>query len=155
MSPDEVLRQFAQSTEDDLGHLLAGASRAINTELMTRVAAAGHPGIRPSHVAVFAGLEPGGSQITSLAQHAGLSRQALSAQVREVESLGYVTTSPDPRDRRGIRVELTELGVQFCLAVIAISLDITSEVKEKWGTKALEDTRARLRSLANGTPSAE
>jgi DNA-binding MarR family transcriptional regulator len=147
LSPDEVLREFARATDTDLGRLLTGASRALNAEVMARLAAAGHPMIRPSHVAVFAGLEPGGSQIVSLAQHAGLSRQALSALVREVESLGYVKSSPDPGDRRAVRVELTETGVNFCLSAIEIAGDLTREIEERWGTAALADTKDRLRSL--------
>jgi len=149
ISPDEVLREFATATDTDIGRLLAKASHAINTRLMARLAESGHPPIRPSHLAVFAGLEPGGSQITSLAHHAGLSRQALSALVREVEALGYVQTSPDPEDRRAVRVELTDLGVSFCLSAIAISREITHDIEERWGTDALDETRARLRSIGS------
>ena len=149
MSPDDVLRELAKVTGTDLGRLLANASRSMNVELMTRLAASGHPLVRPSHLAVFGGLEPGGSQITSLAQHAGVSRQALSSLVREVESLGYVRTSPDPADRRAVRVELTDAGVQFCLSAIAISTEMTREIEERWGSGALEETRERLRSLAS------
>ena len=58
MSPDDVLRELAKVTDTDLGRLLASASRWVNTELMTRLAAAGHPLVRPSHIAVFAGLSP-------------------------------------------------------------------------------------------------
>ena len=152
ITPDEVLREFARSTDADLGRLLASASHAINTALMTRLARAGHSAIRPSHVAVFTGLEPGGTQISTLAQRAGISRQALSAVVREVEALGYVRTSPDPHDRRAVRVELTDTGVAFCLAAIEISRELTREVGERWGAEALDETRSRLRSLAGDPP---
>jgi len=148
LSPDDVLRELAKVTQTDLGRILATASRSINTELMTRLAAAGHPLVRPSHIAVFAGLEPGGSQITSLAQHAGVSRQALSALVKEVEALGYVRSSPDPGDRRAVRVVLTDSGVEFCLAAIAISTEITAEIQERWGSAALDEMRERLRSIS-------
>ena len=148
MSPDEVLREFAQASDTDVGRLLAGASRAVNADLMSRLAAAGHPLIRPSHVAVFAGLQPGGSQISALAHAAGVSRQALSALVREVEALGYIRTSPDPDDRRAVLVELTDAGVEFCVAAIQISRDITREFERTWGGDALEQMRERLRSIA-------
>jgi DNA-binding MarR family transcriptional regulator len=148
LSPDDVLRELARITDTDIGRLLANASRTLNTELMTRLAASGHPLIRPSHMAVFAGLEPGGSQITSLAHHAGVSRQALSALVREVEKLGYVRTAPDPDDGRAVRVELTDEGVQLCLAAISISTEITREIQERWGSTALDETRDRLRSIS-------
>jgi DNA-binding MarR family transcriptional regulator len=144
-----VLREFARATSTDLGRVLADASRAINGRLMQRLAEIGHPLIRPSHLAVFAGLEPGGSQITALAHHAGLSRQALSALVREVEALGYVHTTPDPGDRRAVRVALTETGVRFCLDAIEISAELTREVERRWGTEALDDIRSRLRSLTD------
>lgn len=149
MSPDDVLRELAKVTDTDLGRLLANASRSMNTELMRRLADAGHPQVRPSHLAVFAGMEPGGSQITALAQHAGVSRQALSSLVREVEALGYVRTSPDPADRRAVRVELTEAGVKFCLSAIEISTLMTREVEDRWGASALNETRERLRFLAS------
>ena len=148
MSPDEVLREFARATDTDVGRLLAGASRAVNAELMSRLAAAGHPLIRPSHIAVFAGLQPGGSQISALAHAAGVSRQALSALVREVEALGYVRTSPDPDDRRAVLVDLTDAGVAFCVAAIEISREITREFERSWGPDALEQLRERLRSIA-------
>ena len=150
MSPDEILREFARASGTDVGRLLAGASRAVNADLMSRLAAAGHPLIRPSHVAVFAGLQPGGSQISALAHAAGVSRQALSALVREVETLGYIRTSPDPDDRRAVLVELTDAGVEFCVAAIQISRDITREFERSWGSDALEQMRERLRSIAGG-----
>jgi DNA-binding MarR family transcriptional regulator len=151
LSPDDVLRELARVTRTDLGRLVANASRAMNIELMRRLAGAGHPLVRPSHLAVFAGLEPGGSQITALAQHAGVSRQALSSLVREVESLGYVRTSPDPADRRAVRVELTDVGVAFCLSAIDISTEMTREIERVWGSTALDETRERLRFLASAT----
>jgi DNA-binding MarR family transcriptional regulator len=149
LSPDDVLRELAKVTGTDLGQLVANASRSMNTELMRRLADAGHAQVRPSHLAVFGGMEPGGSQITALAQHAGVSRQALSSLVREVESLGYVRTSPDPADRRAVRVELTDAGVRFCLAAIEISTRMTREIEDRWGSAAVDEMRERLRSLSS------
>ena len=77
-----------------------------------------------------------------------MSRQALSALVKEVEGLGYVRTSPDPGDRRAVRVVLTDSGVEFCLAAIAISTEITAEIEERWGSAALDEMRERLRSIS-------
>src|SRR3954462_11083424 len=102
----------------------------MNAELMRRLADAGHAQVRPSHLAVFAGMEPGGSQITALAQHAGVSRQALSSLVREVEAIGYVRTSPDPAGRRAAAVDLTDSGSRFCLPAIDISTRMTREIED-------------------------
>jgi DNA-binding MarR family transcriptional regulator len=144
---DDVLAELARTGRDDLGRLLTAASRAINTELMTRLAASGHPLIRPSHLAVFTGLAAGGSQISALAAHAGLTRQALSAVVREVEALGYVRTSPDPGDRRAVLIELTDLGIAMCRTAIQISREITAEFEQRWGADTLRDLRDHLAQI--------
>lgn len=141
---DDVLAELARAGRDDLGRLLNAAARAINIELMTRLAAAGHPLIRPSHLTVFTGLAAGGVQITALAAHAGLTRQALSSLVREVEGLGYVRTSPDPTDRRAVHVELTDLGIALCRTAIEISRELTAEFEQRWGAAALRELRERL-----------
>lgn len=149
MSPDDVLREFAEATADDLGHLVTAASRWLNAELMRRLAG-DHPLIRPSHLAVFAGLEPGGSTITALAQHAGISRQAISALVREIEGLGYLSTSADPDDGRAIRVHLTEDGAALCRTAIEASRSLTAEYSARWGDEVLDEVRARLRDIPGG-----
>ena len=148
MDADEVLRELAEASKSDLGHHLTTASRAVNTEVMARLAAHGHPNVRLSHMAVFAGMQPGGSQITTLARYAGLSRQALSALVREVEALGYVRSAPDALDGRAVRVELTDAGVALCRTAIQVSAEITAAFEERWGRDVVDDLRERLREIA-------
>jgi DNA-binding MarR family transcriptional regulator len=149
---DDVLAELARTGRDDLGRLLTAASRAINAELMTRLAASGHPLIRPAHLPVFTGLAAGGRQISELAAHAGLTRQALSSVVREVEALGYVRTLPDPADRRAVLIELTDLGIAMCRTAITISREITAEFVQRWGADAVQQLRDRLEQIpAPGT----
>jgi DNA-binding MarR family transcriptional regulator len=146
-SDDDVLRDLAAAAGDDLVQLVARAARATTADLFGRLAAAGYADIRLSHLPVFTGLEPGGSQITELAQRAGLSRQAMSVLVREVEAIGYIRLLPDPQDRRALRVELTAHGVAFCRAVIAASRELTEQLTRRWGAEAVGALRDRLGEL--------
>jgi len=155
MSNDDVVRDFQTAAVDNLGRLLDAASTAVNAELMVRLAAAGFMSIRPAHVSVFAGLQPGGIQITALAAHAGMSRQAMSVLVREVESLGYLRVTADPTDRRALRVELTELGERFCRAAIDISAQINAQFEQLWTPAELAALRTRLREAAATFSAAE
>ncbi|MEO6532321.1 MAG: MarR family winged helix-turn-helix transcriptional regulator [Pseudolysinimonas sp.] len=144
---DDVLRAFTELARTDLGRLLAEASASVNAELMRRLAAGGYEDVRPSQIPVFAGLTPGGTRISSLAQTAGMSRQAMSMLVREVERLGYISTSPDPSDHRGTLVRLTERGVAFCREAMAVSSGLTDDFAGRLGGAGLDELRAQLRRV--------
>src|ERR1700710_3057274 len=92
---DDILREFAESTSTDLGRLLQGAAAAMSTAVLARVAAQGYPDIRGSHVGAFASLDMDGTHISVMASRVGVSRQAMGAVVRELEALGYLSTSRD------------------------------------------------------------
>jgi DNA-binding MarR family transcriptional regulator len=106
-----------------LTHLL------VSRRVSEGVAAAGHP-VKPSYGAVFAQIGPDGSRLTDLARGAEMSPQSMGELVDELEGLGYVVRTPDPRDRRAKRIVLTESG-QRCSAagrdsVAALEREITS-----------------------------
>jgi DNA-binding MarR family transcriptional regulator len=146
---EESIARFAAGAADDLGRLLMSAASAVSGATLAALASEGHPGIHPSHVALFAHIDPGGTSITALAERAGVSRQAMSVVVRELEPLGYVATSPDPQDRRATRVTLTALGARFCEDATATSDRITREWAVSLGDQGIDDLRAVLRLLAS------
>src|SRR5579885_1202213 len=96
--------------ERDLPLLFAALHAAANANVVRRIAAAGHPDLRPTHGYVFQHLIPGPSRITELADKLGMTLQGASKLVIELERLGYVTRRPDPADGRNRIVELTERG---------------------------------------------
>lgn len=145
---DDVLHEFAHAASNDLGRLLQSAAISMNTAVLAQVAAEGHEKIRPSHLAVFAGLDVGGTHISVLAARAGISRQAMGVVVREVEGLGYVRTTPDATDRRATIVQLTDQGVAFCRQAIDISKQWNSEVERLLGGPASDQLREQLRTLS-------
>lgn len=145
---EDALDAFTELRHDDLGLLLTGAATAMTRRALAEVAATGHPLVRASHVAVFMGLEASGTNISTLAERAGISRQAMAALVKEVVQIGYVTTRPDAVDRRAVRVELTDAGARFCRDVAAVSRRLTAQWEARFGTERLESLRAQLRDLA-------
>jgi DNA-binding MarR family transcriptional regulator len=145
---EDALDELAELRGDDLGMLLMSAASAISRRALAEVAAEGHPLVRGSHFAVFAGLEASGTNISTLAERAGVSRQAMAALVKEVEQIGYVTTRPDDDDRRAVRVELTESGARFCRDVAAVSRKLTARWEAEFGAERLKVLRSQLRDLA-------
>jgi DNA-binding MarR family transcriptional regulator len=146
---EDALDEFAGLRRDDLGKLLLDAASAITALALAELAAHGHPLVHGSHIAVFSGLEPAGTNISTLADRAGVSRQAMAALVKEVEHLGYVTTRPDPDDRRAVRVELTADGARFCRDAAAVSRRITARWESTFGADRLELLRSQLRDLGS------
>lgn len=90
--------------------LLLRAADAIVQELVTRLAAAGYPDIRPADHHVFEHLDPGGTRITVLAARAQMTHQSMSELISGLEARGYLERQPDPTDRRARLVQLTPRG---------------------------------------------
>lgn len=69
--------------------------------------------ISASGLSLLDRLATGGAQrITDLATQEGISQPAMTSLVNRLEERGWARRTADPDDRRAIRVELTELGIE-------------------------------------------
>src|ERR1700730_14612078 len=87
--------------QTNLGRLLIRGYRVINLNLLDGLRSAGDPQLRFGHFTVLTNLDlsPGTRQV-SIAERAGVTKQAIGPIVRELEAMGYVRTQPDPKDGR-------------------------------------------------------
>lgn len=150
----DALREFAAASAGGVAQLLARASAMTMAVLVQRLAELGHSSVRLAHAAVFSGLDPEGTRITDLAARAGISRQAMSMLVRDLEASGYVRSHPDPSDRRAIIVELDRRGAEYCRAAVVASAELDTAVEEAIGRAELERVREALRAVIGGAASA-
>jgi len=97
-------------TAIDLPTLVSLAATAANTHLLDQLHKAGFDGIRVSHGYVIQHLVEGEPTIGELADRLGVTQQAVSKTVAELESLGYVSRRMDAGDSRIRRVTLSERG---------------------------------------------
>lgn len=123
------------------------AASIVTTAALSELAAQGHPAIRVSHVPVFVHIDPEGTAISALAERSGVSRQAMSMTVRDLESLGYVVTAPSTTDRRTTLVSLTERGAQLCDDATRISAELAARWSEELGESALPQLRRHLHAI--------
>jgi DNA-binding MarR family transcriptional regulator len=96
--------------EEDLTLLFAALNAATNADVVRRIAAAGHPDLRPAHGYVFQHLIVGPTRVTELAEKLGMTMQGASKLVVDLERLGYVERRTDPNDGRNRIVSLTARG---------------------------------------------
>lgn len=76
-----------------------------------RSAGASRPNaLRAAHTQVFESLDPEGTRLTTLAERAQMSHQAMGELVDEMIRLGYLERLPDPADRRARLIRPSERG---------------------------------------------
>ncbi len=126
-----------------IGALLRLPYESLAEWLYGELAAAGHPGVRRAHSAVFRHIAPGGSRLTDLAERAGMAKQSMAYLVDGLIAAGYLATAPDPSDGRARLVRLTESGREVQETLIRLSAAAEAECAQAMGAAEY----ARLREL--------
>ncbi|MFC4120016.1 MarR family winged helix-turn-helix transcriptional regulator [Nonomuraea zeae] len=138
-------RSGAHGRQDEpdvpLPTLLTQAKDIAIGRLHERLADEGFEGIRYVHGAVFRFVDAEGSRLTTLAERAGLTKQAIGELVSELEEHGYVERVPDAGDRRAKIIRLTDQGAAAQLAAGRILADI----ERRWSRHLGGDQVALLR----------
>jgi DNA-binding MarR family transcriptional regulator len=133
---------------DDVGFLLALASRRWNEILERRFAAAGFADVRASYGALLVPLfEEDGPRMTELARRARLSKQTLTTMARLLERDGLITRQPDPDDARATRIFLTERAKSFQPIASAVLRELDKQVVQALGTASTTQLKQSLRVL--------
>lgn len=131
----------------NVGRLLLRAFELFRARIVASIEEAGHDDIRAADTRVFRSLDPEGTGITDLAERAGVTKQAMSQLVQNLEERGYVARRPDPEDGRCKRVLLTDAGRD----VIRAARDGRRRLEETWsrhlGGEGLSSLQALLTRL--------
>jgi DNA-binding MarR family transcriptional regulator len=123
--------------------------------MMAKLAGCGFDGVTPAVASLLLLLDADGARATTLAQQAGITKQAVSQLVRELEARDYVEQVPDSTDTRAKIVRLTENGVALRTACAGAKHEVHAIAIAKLGktrasrlhrdllelTTALEGTR--------------
>ena len=134
--------------EEDLPLLFAALNAATNADVVRRIAAAGHPDLRPAHGYVFQHLIVGPTRITELAKKLGMTMQGASKLVVDLERLGYVERHADPNDGRNRIVTLPARGWAGIEAGRAARAAVTAELRGVLGEPPAALLLAALQRLA-------
>ena len=135
----------------NIGVLLQLLSRDFERRARGTLQARGHTELLPSHQVVFASLGRSGARLTVLAQHAGMTKQAMGQIVDDLEHLGYVERIPDPADGRAKIVRFTAAGLDFVCDAAEVLDEIWHEYAELLGANELDQVQDALLELLRGT----
>ena len=137
-----------EKKEDDIPPALGRAVRAMSGTMMAKVASRGFNGMTPAFASLMPLLDATGARPSTLAQRAGITKQAMSQLVRELEARGYVEQAPDSTDTRAKIVRLTKHGAALHAACAEVRLELHSVALAKLGKTRVSRLRRDLTELA-------
>ncbi|WP_309572291.1 MarR family transcriptional regulator [Deinococcus sp.] len=151
IQPDPDALQASRETH--VGRLLQNAARNFNARALAGMHALGHTQLTPAHLNLLPYLDVQGGRITTLAERAGMTKQAAGQLVAELEARGYLTRQADPTDGRAARIVFTELGTRFLLDAQTLKREIEAEYRVWLGPELWDALQAALTLLAGATSS--
>jgi DNA-binding MarR family transcriptional regulator len=141
-----VKRKMTSSikTEDMLiGALLRVPAQAIQRRIIRELNASGFKGLRMPHMAVLQFPGPDGVRPGTLAERAGMSKQAINQLLRSLENLGYIVRSDVPDEGRARMIRFTKRGH----AAYAKIYDILRQIEREWRAELGPKRFAQLKEL--------
>ena len=104
--------------------------------------------MRPAFASLMPLLDATGARPTTLAQRAGITKQAISQLIRDLEARGYVEQVSDPSDTRAKLARLTQRGVALGAACAEARLELHSIGLAKLGKLRVSRLRRDLTERA-------
>jgi len=114
-----------------IGLLLRNGVAVVDAEVKTALAEQGFAEIQPGHHTVLRHLGEDGARPSELAAQAGVSRQAVTKTLDDLERVGLVEREPDPADGRGVVVRYTPRG----LAALEVARTRGKELERRFASR--------------------
>lgn len=112
--------------------------------LQARLEQAGYPGISRTQSLLLANIASGEHRAIRIARNLGVSRQAISQVLAELESRGIVTLTTDPDDKRARVVDFHPSALGLRAVASAILGELEATVSQRIGADRFREMRAAL-----------
>lgn len=138
-------RNSAEVNSSDvlIGALLRVPAQAIHRRIIQDLNAAGFDDLKLPHIAVLQYPGPDGQRPSTLAERAGVSKQAMNQLLGSLEELGYLKRGNAPREARSRVVHLTRRGK----AAFDRIYTILQELEKEWSAELGATQFAQLKQI--------
>lgn len=127
-----------------IGALLRVPAQAIQRRIIKELNAAGFDDLSIPHMAVLQFPGPDGVRPGTLAERAGMSKQAMNRLLRSLEGLGYIVRSDAPDEGRARMIRFTKRGREAYATIHHILRDIEDEWSAELGPGDFSQLKALL-----------
>jgi DNA-binding MarR family transcriptional regulator len=103
--------------------------------------------VRASHTALFPHIDLEGTRISTLAERVGVSKQAVSELVEELDEMGVVERVADPSDGRAKLVVFTKKGRNSILDGLRLLQELEGDLAARVGKRKMLTLRKLLHEL--------
>ncbi len=124
--------------------------RFMNEWAESQWKADGWENIRPDHLRLISIVADDSVSNNELARRAGVSKQAMSKMVADLERHGFIDVQPDPNDSRAKIISMSNSGVDFLEYFQTCNKPIEKQFREIIGEEKTEKLREILSELAEG-----
>lgn len=131
----------------ELPLLLFGGFRTLIDRLHARLAAEGHPDLRPAYGFAMQAIGTQGATASDIGRRLGVSKQAAGKTVDRLLALGYAERAVDTADARRKLVRLTPHGYDALARSAAIFDELRAEWATALGSERVRDMEAALRTV--------
>jgi DNA-binding MarR family transcriptional regulator len=114
-----------------IGALLRVPAQAVHRRIIHELNTVGFEELRVPHMAVLQFPGPDGVRPGTLAERAGISKQAMNQLLRSLEHLGYIVRSDAPDEGRARIIRLTKRG----RAAYSKIHQILREIEREWSAE--------------------
>ncbi|HYO79442.1 MAG TPA: hypothetical protein VE010_23450 [Thermoanaerobaculia bacterium] len=132
-----------------VGRLLLALSRDFIDEANERIRKRGFPFVRAAHIAVLAQVDENGTELATVINRLGESKQAVNKIIRRLEGHGILELRINERDSRARIVTFTAKGRRF----LTVALDAVQQVEQSYsdllGAAEFETIKKRLALLCS------
>jgi DNA-binding MarR family transcriptional regulator len=144
-------KAFEALKRQSVAQLLFKCARLLNERAIERVNTGQKPGssppLRAAHTALLPHLSSEGVRGADLAKKLGVTKQAVSQLIAELEWWGVVEQVADPRDGRAKLVRFTAKGEQGLLQGLSVLRELEQELADKIGKRRMQELHTALLAL--------
>jgi len=126
-----------------IGALLRVPAQAIHRRIIKELNAAGFDDLRLPHIAVLQFPGPDGVRPSTLAERAGMSKQAMNRLLGSLEESGYLVRSDASDEGRARVIRFTKRGH----AAYSKIHDILRDIEREWSAELGSKDFAQLKDL--------
>ena len=126
-----------------IGALLRVPAQAIQRRIIKELNAAGFEELRVPHMAVLQFPGPDGVRPGTLAERAGISKQAMNQLLGSLEDLGYIVRSDAPDEGRARIIRFTKRGRD----AYSMIYDILRKIEREWSSELGPNRFAQLKEF--------